>query len=128
MDAVKPEYEAILQALWDIWLVEKEIRECGRQWYALVGKKRALSSAVAKNVIACKKARVNSAGPALKDSGAAAMLSSSTMTVQKQEVPRKTESSEPEEKPAQQLQEESSEEEDPFWQQCLDSILDGDYK
>ena len=124
MAAEKREYEAILHALWDIWDVEKEIRKRGRRWYALVEKKRALSSAVAKNVIACKKARVNSAGPALEDSWAAALSSSSTMTVQQQEVPRITE---PEEKPAQH-QEESSEEEDPFWQQCLDSILDGDYK
>ena len=118
MDAEKRGYEAILQALWDIWDVEKEIRECGRRWYALVEKKRGLSSVVAKNVIACKKARVNSAGPAL---GAAALSSSSTMTVQKQEVPRITDT------PAQ-GKEESSEEEDPFWQQCLDSILDGVYK
>ena len=121
MDAEKREYQAILQALWDIWDVEKEIRKCGRHWYALVEKKRALSSAVAKNVIACKKARVNSAVLALEDSGAAALSSSSTMTVQKQEVPRITDT------PAQ-GKEESSEEEDPFWQQCLDSILDGVYK
>ena len=123
MHVEKREYEAIVQDLWVIWDVEKEIRECGRRWYALVEKKRRLSSLVAQNVIACKKARVNSAGPALEDSGAAALSSSSTMKVQHQELPRITEL---EEKPAQH-QEESSEEEDPFWQQCLDSILDGVY-